>query len=386
MGWSRSKVSQYTTLLSNVATDVLEIATIHQKGRVADNATSVANFTEGWFRTSDLYDLNRDGVDQYALPDEDEPKHAQLRVMEWFVDDQNCDATKAAVQKKVDHVETICQQLDKLADELNAGVDDDIRDELREEIVAGTYTMDTLGSAIKNANESAKDRADYGTDAIEGLQSLEANSIDCVVMDPPYGVDYESHRDSGRASFEDSEDDALALIDDVCAELERVCTANAHIYVFFAMRQYENVRKVIGDHFDIQPVPLVWTKHNHAPTRDAEGGFKKMYAHKYEPIFVARAPNGDERELNGGVSPNVLKHARPSGDGRWHDAQKPRSLLGELIENSTGKRETVLDPFAGSGSTLLAAAERDRHYIGFEVDESYESDFTRELREVTAHE
>ena len=61
LGWSRSKVSQYTTLLSNVATQVLEIARSHQKGRVADSATSVAKFSEGWFRKSDLYDLNRDG-------------------------------------------------------------------------------------------------------------------------------------------------------------------------------------------------------------------------------------------------------------------------------------------------------------------------------------
>jgi len=96
--------------------------------------------------------------------------------------------------------------------------------------------------------------------------------------------------------------------------------------------------------------------------------------------------NGDSRTLNNGVSSNVLEYGRPSGSERYHDAQKPRALLSELITNSTGKQETVLDPFAGSGSTLLAAAEAGRHYIGFEQSESYADRFTREVREVTADE
>jgi len=54
-----------------------------------------------------------------------------------------------------------------------------------------------------------------------------------------------------------------------------------------------------------------------------------------------------------------------------------------LISCSTGVGETVLDPFAGSGSTLLAAAEEGRHYIGFEEDNDYQSRFKRELRKRT---
>jgi DNA modification methylase len=381
LGWSESKVKQYSALLSKIVTDVLELACSHQNGRVTSEVTSVT-FTEGWFRTSGLYNLNRDGVEQYALPGEDEPKHAQMRVMEWFVDDQNCDATKSAVGRKVEDVAAVCEQLDTLAEQLESGVNEDVREELREEIIAGTYTHGTLKSAIKNANQSAKNRAVFGTDAVDGLQTLEDNSVDCVVTDPPYGVEYESHRDTGRASFPDGEADTFALLDDVFAELQRVCTANAHIYVFFSMNRIEAVRKVANEYFDVTPTPLVWVKHNHAPTRDAERGFEKMYAHQYEPILLCRMPNGDSRTLNGGVSSNVLKHRRPSGDGRYHDAQKPRSLLRELIETSTGKRETVCDPFAGSGSTLLAAADAGRHYVGFEASDEYEDRFTRELREV----
>jgi site-specific DNA-methyltransferase (adenine-specific) len=101
---------------------------------------------------------------------------------------------------------------------------------------------------------------------------------------------------------------------------------------------------------------------------------------------MCRLENGDSRRLNGGVSSNLLQYGRPSGGDRWHDVQKPRALLAELITNSTGKGETVLDPFAGSGSTLLAAAAEDRHYIGFEASETYADRFRRELREVLGDE
>ena len=64
LGWSESKVKQYSALLSRIVTDVLEFARSHQEGRVTDEVTSVT-FTEYWFRTSGLYDLNRD-VDAFT--------------------------------------------------------------------------------------------------------------------------------------------------------------------------------------------------------------------------------------------------------------------------------------------------------------------------------
>jgi len=385
LGWSESKVHQHSRLLNEILTDVLELAKSHQDGRVTSEVTSVT-FTEYWFRTSGLYDLNRDGVEAYATRDEDEPKHAQARVMEWFVHEQNCDATKSAVQRKVEDVAEVCDQLDTLEAELNPGVDDETRQELREEIIAGTYTDSTLDSAIENANHEAKDRVLFGTGALDGLATVEDDAIDCVVTDPPYGEGFESVRPTNNPAFDDGAEDTFELLDRVFAELQRVCKANAHLYVFFSMNRIESVREVAEQYFEVTPTPLVWTKQNHAPTRDAERGFEKMYAHQYEPVLVCRMPNGDSRRLNGGVSSNVLRYGRPSGGERWHDAQKPRALLAELITNSTGKRETVLDPFAGSGSTLLAAAAEDRHYVGFEADGEYADRFTRELREVTGDE
>jgi len=58
IGWSREQVRNYINILSKVGTQILDLARSYQKGRVPENGTIVPfDFTEGWFRTSGLYDL-----------------------------------------------------------------------------------------------------------------------------------------------------------------------------------------------------------------------------------------------------------------------------------------------------------------------------------------
>ncbi len=68
------------------------------------------------------------------------------------------------------------------------------------------------------------------------------------------------------------------------------------------------------------------------------------------------------------VPDNVLRSGFAKGEGGWHVAQKPVKLLQSLIELTTIPGQLVLDPFCGSGSTLVAAKLTGRAYMGFEVD------------------
>jgi site-specific DNA-methyltransferase (adenine-specific) len=70
-------------------------------------------------------------------------------------------------------------------------------------------------------------------------------------------------------------------------------------------------------------------------------------------------------------SNNILTGRFESKESGFHPTQKPIALLQSLIELSTQKGQIVLDPFCGSGSTLLAAQRTERHWIGFENDPRY---------------
>lgn len=65
---------------------------------------------------------------------------------------------------------------------------------------------------------------------------------------------------------------------------------------------------------------------------------------------------------------NILKSGFSRSEGGRHIAQKPVKLLQALIELTTKEGQVVLDPFCGSGSTLVAAKTTNRHYIGFDID------------------
>jgi site-specific DNA-methyltransferase (adenine-specific) len=95
--------------------------------------------------------------------------------------------------------------------------------------------------------------------------------------------------------------------------------------------------------------------------------FSQWYPNKHEYIWFAKKPGGDRRLAK--CIPDVLTVARSRES--THSAEKPTELLRMLIENSTEPGEVVCDPFAGSGSTGVAALEAKRHFIGIELDEKW---------------
>ena len=68
---------------------------------------------------------------------------------------------------------------------------------------------------------------------------------------------------------------------------------------------------------------------------------------------------------------NVLSIKANSSDTGLHQTQKPLELMKILIELTTIENQIILDPFAGSGTTLLAAKQLNRKYIGFETNKEF---------------
>lgn len=107
---------------------------------------------------------------------------------------------------------------------------------------------------------------------------------------------------------------------------------------------------------------LIWSKGG-----GGMGDLRHEYAKDYEVVLFAALGRG--RELAGQRTGAVLKHKRVPSSERHFPFEKPVGLLRELVERHAPPSGLVLDPFLGSGSTLVAAKAAGRAAIGVELDE-----------------
>jgi DNA modification methylase len=199
------------------------------------------------------------------------------------------------------------------------------------------------------------------------LNKLKDKSIDCVITDPPYGINYVSnHRkiESGVAKLikSDNPGEAFGLWEDICKILVNKMKHNSHLYVFTSWKVFHIFREITEKYFTIKNC-LIWEKNNWSM-----GDLNGNYAEQYEMIIFAT--NGN-RDLIGKREPNILHFNRVPNNKLTHSCEKPVELLEVLINKSTIEGELVADPFAGSGSTLKAAKNLNRQWWGCEIDEQH---------------
>lgn len=261
---------------------------------------------------------------------------------------------------KVDEVDAIVNAADEDLDELLA--------EIRVDKSQGPlYEYDTEHNV-------------WFEDCVEGMvERLDDDSVDCVITDPPYGIDFQSNYryetpQFGRLDSDEDTEAALSLYRDVCAEAHRTLRDGGHFYTFTRWDVYPAFKAAIEQQFEVKNC-LVWRKNNWGM-----GDLDGAYAPAHE--FVIFATKGGGRPLQDGRPPDVLEHGRPDTSSYTHPTEKPVPLIVDLIENSTQPGDTILDPFMGSGTTAVAAIQNDRNYVGFEIgEENYRSVIERRISE-----
>lgn len=196
------------------------------------------------------------------------------------------------------------------------------------------------------------------------LATIPANSVDCMVTDPPYGIDAHTFTKQSNAVdgvqhiYDDSYETAAEI---VSAIAHATCLKqDAHVWLFCDIRHYHDWAATFSEAgWYVWPHPIVWDKQGvGALLGDANGP-----RHTYELILFAQRG----RKKISKVFADVL--AIRADVNKDHAAQKPTALYSELINFSCVPGETVLDPCAGSGTIFRAATASKVKAIGIELDQ-----------------
>jgi DNA modification methylase len=190
------------------------------------------------------------------------------------------------------------------------------------------------------------------------------DTVHVLATDPPYAI-YGSA--TGMAS-DISDDKMVRPFFEAVVRLARdYLPWFGHAYVFCDWRSYPALADSAARVETIERKNLlVWDKggsglgSNYFMTHDLVAFF-----HKLPPQSAMGHREAGARLVH---KPNVLRYNRPSGKERQHNAAKPVALMRELIENSTGPGDVVLEPFCGSGSTMVAADQLGRTCIAADAN------------------
>ena len=204
----------------------------------------------------------------------------------------------------------------------------------------------------------------YCGDCLEIMPTL--GKVDAVVTDPPYLLTYGGcHGSLGGKLAEENYDNKGGIVDckidwpDFMTPIFDVLKNNTHAYIMANNRHVQNMLnsgKDAGFRFHNL---LVWNKGTPTPNR--------WYMKNLE--FTGFFYKGKAFFINDCGSTQL--HNIPNIRNADHPTEKPSELMAVYIGNSTQRRETVLDPFMGSGTTGVACAKLGRKFIGIELDQKY---------------
>ena len=252
-------------------------------------------------------------------------------------------------------------------------------------------------------------------DCIEGMAQLDAGSVDLVFADPPFniGYDYDVYEDRKHA------DEYLAWTKNWGEQVKRVLKADGTFWL------------AIGDDFAAELKVLftrelgfscrswvIWyytfgvnctrkfSQQSHAPDPLRQGPGAIYIQRRSDQVPSARQlvyqdtranPSGRLPDDTWILRPQDLPDSFQPDEDTWyfprvcgtfkeragfHGCQMPERVLGRIIEVSSNPAELVLDPFAGSGSTLMVAKKLGRDYLGFEFSENYAQRIRERLESV----
>lgn len=244
--------------------------------------------------------------------------------------------------------------------------DFDVEEELKKPTVAKLGDVWHLGKHRVICGDSTKAET-YGL-------LLGDKKANLVVTDPPYNVDVEET--AGKILNDNmSDSDFYKFLLTMFTQVEQHMESDASIYVFHADTEGLNFRKAFKDAGFYLNGCCVWKKNSLVLGRSP-------YQWQHEPCLFGWKQKGKHQWFSDRKQTTIWEYDRPKSS-KDHPTMKPVQLMAYPIQNSSMRGTLVLDPFLGSGSTLLASDQTGRVCYGIELDEKFVDVIVRRYMEAT---
>lgn len=218
------------------------------------------------------------------------------------------------------------------------------------------------------------------------MKSLEDNSIDLIISDPPYflsngGISNSGGKyvsvDKGKWDKNDNFYSVEKFYKEMFKEYKRILKDDGTLWTFGTLHNIYLSGYLLNKLGFKIVNNVTWQKSNPAPNLS-----RRMFTHSTETIIWAKKDIGNQlfnydlmRELNGNkqmkdvwTTSTTSKSEKRFGK---HPTQKPVSIIKRIIESSTNEDSIVFDPFIGSGTSAVAALKLGRNIIGVDNNEEY---------------
>lgn len=191
---------------------------------------------------------------------------------------------------------------------------------------------------------------------------MDGKKANLVVTDPPYNVNYEGS--AGKIQNDNMENDKFyQFLFDAFLNMEKVMADDASVYVFHADTEGLNFRKAFSNAGFYLSGTCIWKKQSLVLGRSP-------YQWQHEPCLYGWKKKGRHQWYSDRKQTTIWEFDKPKKNGD-HPTMKPIPLIAYPIKNSSMSNCIVLDPFGGSGSTLIACEQLGRICHTIELDEKY---------------
>ena len=214
-------------------------------------------------------------------------------------------------------------------------------------------------------------------DCLELIKQVPSNSVDLILIDPPYEISRPTNFQSGEETGRDTDRFRISMdfgewdknftgLEVVIKEGYRVLRQGGTMICFYDLWKIETLKNLYDSNKFKQVRFIEWMKTNPVPINS-----KINYLTNAREVAVS-AIKGSKPTFNSSYDNGLYSYPICAGKERTiHPTQKPLSLITDLVLKHSNEGDMVLDCFMGSGTTGVACKNTNREFIGMELDEKY---------------